>query len=189
MIAEFMLQRTKADQVLPVYEKFLEKYPDIISLSKAKLSTVSKFTKNLGIHWRAKNFIAASKFILKKYNGRFPNTRNELLEIPGVGEYVAGAIQAVCYNNTEFVIDSNIARFINRFYGLNMTAEIRRKKIIIEYARKLFKVENQRKFLFAILDFTALICKPINPLCHNCPLRNKCRYIIDDVFEYNQDQI
>ncbi|MGV8016671.1 MAG: DNA glycosylase [Ignavibacteria bacterium] len=177
LTAEFMLQRTKADQVEKVYVKFLQKYPDILSLSKARLQSVSKFTKNLGIHWRARNFVLASKYIIKNHSGEFPRKRNELLKIPGVGDYVAGAIQAVCFNNAEYVIDSNIARFINRFYGLELKGEIRRKKQVVEQARKIFKVKNQRKQLFAILDFTALICKPRNPTCNSCKLSSSCKYI------------
>lgn len=176
MIAEFMLQRTKAEQVEPVYKKFIKHYPDIISLSKARIKSVEKYTASLGLHKRASNFVAAAKFIVKNYNGVFPSNRKDLLEIPGVGDYVAGAIMAVCFNNADYVIDSNIARFINRFYALKLTGEIRRKKIIIEKSKELFKVKDQRTFLFALLDFTALICKPINPLCSSCPLSNKCNY-------------
>jgi A/G-specific adenine glycosylase len=176
LIAEFMLQRTKAEQVEPVYEKFLKQFPDVHSLSKARLSSVSKYTKNLGIHWRAKHFIDAAKYIIKYYDGKFPKTRDELLMIPGVGDYVAGAIQAVCFNNAEYVIDSNIARFINRFYGLNLTGEIRRKKMIINYAKIIFEVKNQRDFLFFILDFTAITCKPIKPLCSLCSYIKPCKY-------------
>lgn len=181
LIAEFMLQRTKAEQVEPVYKIFLKQYPDIVTLSKAKLSSVSKYTKNLGIHWRARHFIEAAKYITKNYQGKFPKNREDLLKIPGVGDYVAGAIQAICFNNAEYVIDSNIARFINRYYGLNLSGEIRRKKIIIEYAKKLFKVKVQRKLLFSILDFTALICKPLKPLCYECHMYKKCKFSLKSI--------
>jgi len=176
LIAELMLQRTKAEQVGPVYKKFLQQYPDINSLSKAKLKSVEKYTSSLGLHWRASNFINAAAFIVKYLNGVFPETRKELIKIPGVGDYVGGAISAVCFNKADYVIDSNIARLINRYYNLQLTGEIRRKKIIIEKAKKLFKVKDQKIFLFAILDFTALICKPIKPLCYQCSIKKSCKY-------------
>ena len=176
MIAEFMLQRTKAEQVEPVYKKFLQQYPDIVSLSKARIKSVEKYTSSLGLHKRAPNFMNAAKYIINNFKGEYPKTRKELLTIPGVGDYVAGAIMAVCFNNADYVIDSNIARFINRYAGLNLTGEIRRKKVIVEKAKKIFKVNDQRNFLFALLDFTAVICKPIVPLCNECPLRKKCKY-------------
>ena len=175
MIAEFMLQRTKADQVEPVYKRFLLQYPNIRLLSRARINSVEKYTSSLGLHKRAPNFINAAKYVVKNFNVKYPQTRKELLSIPGVGDYVAGAIMAVCFNNTDYVIDSNVARFINRFYGLKFSGEIRRKKKIIEKAEKLFHVKNQRIFLFAVLDFTALTCKPINPLCETCPLRKGCQ--------------
>lgn len=178
MVAEFMLQRTKAEQVEPVYKKFLQQYPDILSLSKARINSVAKYTSSLGLHKRALVFIAASKYVIKHCKGNIPKTRKELLKIPGVGDYIAGAIMAVCYNNADYVIDSNIARFINRFYGLKLSGEIRRKKMIIEKSKELFQTKDQQKFLFALLDFTALICKPIRPACSNCPLKNNCNFYL-----------
>lgn len=176
MIAEFMLQRTKAEQVEPVYKKFLQQYPDIKLLSKSKLKSIEKYTASLGLHKRSSNFIKAAKFIVNDLNGLFPQTRKELIKIPGVGDYVGGAISAVCFNKADYVIDSNIARLINRYYNLQLVGEIRRKKIIIDKAKQLFKVKDQKTFLFAILDFTALVCKPIKPLCYECPIKKSCRY-------------
>ena len=176
MIAEFMLQRTKADQVEPVYKKFLKQYPTIKHLSKAQAKSVSKYTSQLGLHWRYKHFLESSKFIVNKLKGKVPKTREELINIPGIGDYVGGAIAAVCFNKADYVIDSNIARFINRYFNLKLSGEIRRKKEIIEKAKKLFAVKDQRKFLFAILDFTALVCKPAKPLCFNCPIKKSCKF-------------
>lgn len=176
MIAEFMLQRTKADQVEPVYKDFLNQYPDLKTLSKARIKSVEKYTNRLGLHKRAPNFINAAKYIVSHYHGNIPSTRKELLTIPGIGDYVAGAIMAVCYNNADYVVDSNIARFINRYYNINLSGEIRRKRIIIEKSKELFRINDQRTFLFALLDFTALVCKPVNPLCNACELNSKCKY-------------
>lgn len=176
MIAEFMLQRTKADQVNPVYKKFLQQYPTIKHLSKAKAKSVSKYIGSLGLHGRYKKFIDAGKFVITKLDGKFPKSQAELKKIPGVGEYVSGAISAVCYNNADFVIDSNIARFINRYYNLGLEGEIRRNKTIIEKAKKLFKFKPQKNLLFAILDFTALVCKPTKPICFECPVKRRCKF-------------
>lgn len=176
MVAEFMLQRTKAEQAEPVYKKFMQQYPSIKSLSKAKLKSIKKYTASLGLHKRANNFIIAAEYVVNKLCCKFPKTKKELINIPGVGDYIGGAISAVCFNKADFVLDSNIARFINRYYNLRLRGEIRRKKIIIEKATTLFKVKNQKNFLFAILDFTALICKPKKPACDLCILKRKCNY-------------
>lgn len=176
MIAEFMLHRTKAAQVEPVYKEFLESYPDVISLADASEDDVCKVTEHLGLHWRSAHFIKAAKYIVESYNGVLPQTRKELLEIPGVGDYVAGAILTVCFGLPEYVIDSNIARFINRYYGLKLSGEIRRRKAIRDKAIELFNFDDTRTLLFAILDFTALTCKPRAPECNLCPLSLACLY-------------
>jgi len=176
MIAEFMLQRTKANQVAPIYKDFIAKYPDVITLAKAKEKSVSKVTEHLGLHKRSSNFIKAAKFVVKEYGGKFPKKREELLKIPGIGDYGAGAIMAVCFNKVDYVVDCNIARFINRFYRLGLTGEIRRKKVIIKKSEELFRVKKPGEFLFALIDFTALICKPVNPLCSKCPVKENCNY-------------
>jgi A/G-specific adenine glycosylase len=174
MIAEFMLHRTKAEQVAPVYIDFIKKYSDIKSLSNAKIKSIKSFTEHLGMHWRYKHFIESAKYIIENFNGKVPDIRDELLKIPGVGDYVAGAILTVAFNKPEFVIDSNIARFINRYYGFGLNGEIRRKKEIIEKAKRLFNIKKTGQFLFALLDFTALICKARKPLCETCCVKKSC---------------
>jgi A/G-specific adenine glycosylase len=177
MIAEFMLNRTKVEQVVPIYVDFINRYPDIKSLYNADEKEIKSFTEHLGMHWRYKHFIESAKYLIENYNGLIPDNREKLLKIPGIGDYVAGAILTVAFNKPEYVIDSNIARFINRYYGLNLTGEIRRRKIIVEKAKDLFKINNSGNFLFAILDFTAILCKARKPLCEICFLKKYCKLI------------
>lgn len=176
MIAEFMLQRTRADQVAPVYKTFITEFPSIKFLAKARTREVSRYTKHLGIHWRARHFIKSSRFVVREYGGRIPSRRDKLLSIPGVGEYVAGAILTTAFQKREWVIDSNIARFLNRIYGWKLQGEIRRKQRIIVAAKKFFDYKDPRKLLFCLLDFTALICSPSKPHCYECPVRKECKY-------------
>ncbi len=171
-----MLQRTRADQVAPVFVDFMDEFPEVLRLSKAPIHRINRYTKHLGIHWRAKQFKKAAVFIVKNYEGEIPSDRERLLSIPGVGEYVAGAILTVAFRKREWVIDSNIARFLNRVYGLNLKGEIRRKQIIIQKSKELFQFSDTRRLLFALLDFTALVCTPRNPRCLSCPLAKSCSY-------------
>lgn len=175
MIAEFMLHRTKAEQVVPVYLQFIGKYPDIYSLASADPEDVKKVTEHLGLHWRSRHFIAAARYIMEVLNGQFPDDYNELRKIPGVGEYIAGAILTICFNKPAPVVDSNIARFINRFWNLGLCGEIRRRKQIVKIAEELFNIDNPGKFLFALVDFTSLVCKPDKPNCFQCPLKTICK--------------
>ncbi len=175
MIAEFMLHRTRAEQVVPVYEDFLNKYPIVESLANADEVDIKRVTAHLGLHWRSGHFIKAAKYIIENYNGEFPDNRQDLLKIPGVGDYVAGAILTVCFNKPEYVVDSNIARFINRFCGLDLKGEIRRKKKIIDFSKELFNIKEPGMFLFVLLDFTYEVCKPQNPNCAKCIINNSCK--------------
>ena len=176
MIAEFMLHRTKAEQVVPVYREFIKLYPDVFSLANASYNEVKKVTEHLGLHWRAKHFPEAARYIVKNLKGEFPENYNELRKIPGFGEYIAGAISVICFNKPAPVVDSNIARFINRVWGLNLKGELRRKKEITRIAKILFDCEKPGQLLFSIIDFTSAICKPRNPECSNCILKNMCKY-------------
>lgn len=180
MIAEFMLQRTKADQVVPVYANFLKKYPDIKSLSTADIADVSKIIRSLGLHWRSAHFKKAADYIISEYNGNIPFTREDLLKIPGVGDYVAGVILAVSFSKKSPIVDSNIARVLNRYFGMDLEGEIRRNKKIVEKADDLFNQCNcePKELLFAIIDFSALVCTPLNPKHEICPFKDDCRIYI-----------
>jgi len=179
MIAEFMLQRTKADQVVPVYVNFLKKYPDIKSLSTADIADISKIIKSLGLHWRSAHFKKAAEYIIAEYDGNIPSTRQELLKIPGVGDYVAGVILAVSFLKKVPIVDSNIARVLNRYFGMDLEGEIRRNKKIVEKADELFSHCNchPKGLLFAIIDFSALVCTPLNPKHEICPFKDDCRLV------------
>ena len=180
MIAEFMLHRTKAEQVVPVYLEFIHKYPDINALATVKQEDIQYITERLGLHWRGKHFIEAAKYIFENHNGKFPDNYNDLRKIPGIGEYIAGAIMTISFNKPAPVVDSNIARFINRFWGFNLAGEIRRKKAIVKIAEKFFEYKDPGTLLFAIIDFTAIICKPQHPECKKCPFKHTCQFSAKD---------
>jgi len=178
MIAEFMLHRTKAYQVVPVYNKFIKKYPDVHTLSQADPEDIKSVTRHLGLHWRAKHFKKAAKYIVDKFKGEFPDDYNNIREIPGVGEYISGAILVVCFNKPAPVVDSNIARFINRYFGLNLSGELRRKRKVIDIAEQLFNCDQPGELLFALIDYTSMICRPGKPLCEECIIDRKlcCKF-------------
>jgi len=183
MIAEFMLQRTKADQVFPVYVNFLRKYPDIKSLSTADIAEISKIIRSLGLHWRSAHFKKAAEYMIAEYNGNIPSTGEELLKISGVGDYVAGVILAVSFSKKVPIVDSNIARVLNRYFGMDLEGEIRRNKKIVEKADELFSHCNcePKELLFAIIDFSALVCSPLNPRHEICPFKDECRLYIKNL--------
>ncbi|PNE18213.1 hypothetical protein V511_12755 [Mesotoga sp. Brook.08.YT.4.2.5.1] len=176
MISEFMLQRTRAEQVVPVFEEFIRRYPQLSSLSDAGGQDVSRILSPLGLRWRSDHFIKAAQFITREYGGTFPESASALLEIPGVGDYIAGAILTICFGVPYPVIDSNIARFLNRFHGLNLKGEMRRKRVLIEKAHEFFTSKEPGTLLYSILDFTSKVCILRAPKCDSCCLRDICSY-------------
>lgn len=189
MIAEFMLHRTRVKQVVHIYNEFIIKYPDIFSLARENETQIKKVTEHLGLHWRGDHFVKAAKYIVEKYDGIFPKDKKELLSIPGVGEYVTGVIYTVCYNYPYPVIDSNIARFISRVFGIQSTGEIRRKKVIVDIATHLFEVNEPSILLFSILDFTAEVCTAKNPNHMDCPLNEICEYHLKIINNLNNSRM
>lgn len=176
LIAEMMLRRTKADQVKEVYEQLFKKYPDVKALAKAEDKKLEKILYHLGLKWRTPTFGLVAREIREKYRCKVPETREELTALPGVGEYVAGAVLSVAYGKKEWIVDSNIIRLFRRYFGIRTSKEGRRDKHVIEIANIYSSGRNPRKANLAILDFTALICIPRNPKCVMCPLSDSCHY-------------
>lgn len=177
LIAEMMLRRTKADQVKPVYEQLFLEYPDIESLANAEDEKIKKILYPLGLRWRIPAFGLVAREIKEKYSCKIPETRDELIKLPGVGEYVAGAVLSVGYGKKEWMIDSNIVRVFRRYFGVRTSTEGRRDKHVIEMAKRYITCKDPRRANLAILDFAALICTPRNPVCKKCPLKTRCKYI------------
>jgi len=178
LIAEMMLRRTKADQVKEVYERLLKEYPDVEALAKADSKELEKILYPLGLKWRIPAFGLIAKEVREKYYCKVPETREELTALPGVGEYVAGAVLSTAYNRKEQIVDSNIVRLFRRYFGIKTSKEGRRDKHVIEMSKIYVSGRNPRKANLAILDFTALVCTPRKPDCEKCPLRKRCHYAL-----------
>lgn len=176
LIAEMMLQRTKAGQVLDVYNNFFSELNSPKEVAHVDLRKLHKILYPLGLKWRVKNFKNVCISLIKDHNGRIPHTRTDLLILPGVGEYVAGIILSVVFNKPEWVVDSNIVRIFKRYFGISTIKEGRRDKHVMELAKIYSTVRNPKKANLALIDFSALICLPRNPKCKSCPLSNTCRY-------------
>lgn len=177
LIAEMMLRRTKADQVKPVYERLFTEYPDVDAIATAEDKKLQQILYPLGLKWRTPAFGLVAREIREKYQCKVPKTKENLITLPGVGEYVAGAVLSIAYDKKEWIVDSNIVRVFKRYFGIRTSKEGRRDKHVIEISRVYASGRNPRKANLAILDFTALICTPQKPNCEKCPLRKNCRYV------------
>lgn len=178
LVAEMMLRRTKADQVVPVYELFIKEFPDVDTLAEAKIEVLEEILYPLGLKWRVPAFSMMAKELREKYHSRIPDRREDLILLPGVGEYVAGAVLSIAYGKNEWLVDSNIVRIFKRFFGINTSKEGRRDKHIIEIAKIYASGNDPGRATMGILDISALVCRPSKPSCKECPLRVECKYVI-----------
>jgi len=178
LIAEMMLRRTKADQVVPVYEQFFKEYPDVDSLAEAKQEVLEKILYPLGLKWRIPTFVIVAREVREKYQFKIPETREELVSLPGVGEYIAGAVLSIAYGKKEWLVDSNIVRIFKRYFGIKTAKEGRKDKHIVEIAKIYASGKDPSRATMGILDITALICKPRKPACEKCPLIDHCHYVL-----------
>ena len=181
LIAEVMLQRTKVEQVLPVYEKFIIRFPNFESLARSSEPEIRKFMNRLGLYWRTKLILKMAKKIIRDFNGKLPSEREMLFTIPGIGDYIAEMIIILAFRGKGIAIDSNVVRLITRFFGIETKGELRRRKNFINFCQELnrrMSSDEVRNFNLAIIDFPSMICKP-KPLCNVCPLASRCIYFND----------
>lgn len=179
LIAEKLLQQTSAgNRVVNAYLSIVTKYPNPHALSKAKIEELNEIVAPLGLHYRAQELINLASAIENQFSGNLPDEYHSLMKLPGVGEYSARAVLSFGYNQNIAIVDTNVARVLFRVFGISspMPANPARKKYLIDLATSLIPEGKSRVFNFAILDFSAIICKPQNPACHLCPIHDLCYY-------------
>jgi A/G-specific adenine glycosylase len=176
LFTEIMLQRTRAEQVKPVYLEFVTKYPTFYELSLAPRSDVVSLFSRLGLKWRAKNVPRLIRQIKKLYHGTIPREIDALRKLPAVGEYVAAAVACYAFGQRTVAVDSNVVRVISRLFGIVVTLDSGRRDVrLVRMATSLAPQNRIRDFNLALLDISAMICKP-KPLCDICPLVKYCAF-------------
>lgn len=177
LIAEKLLQQTAATQaVVRVYRKLIMQFPSCEALAKAKIAEVKQIIESLGLHYRASEIIKMAKAIRRQHGGKVPSTLRELMALPGVGDYCARATLAFAYQLQVPIVDTNVARFLKRFFGLDVpqTQNPARNRKLLDIAGALIPVAQARDFNLAILDLCAKYCIAKEPTCKTCPLRKQC---------------
>ena len=170
-----MLQQTQVKTVIPYFYRFIKKFRTLKALSKSSEKQILKLWEGLGYYRRARNLLASSKLLVKKYNSKLPNTIDEVKKLPGVGEYTANALLGLIYNQPKIAIDGNVKRVFARF--INKKKErINFDKLILLNKKKLFSTNRNADFVEALMEFGALICKPKDPKCSVCCLNKSCKY-------------
>ena len=173
IVSEFMLQQTQVKTVIPYFNNFLKRIPNLQSLAKVNEEKLLKYWQGLGYYSRAKNLKKSAKIVIENYNGRLPNNLEELKKLPGVGDYTASAISAIVFNEQIIPLDGNIERLLKRILNLKTDEEI--KKNNLKNKKKIFgKTNRSSDYIQALMEMGALLCKPKNPYCEKCPITKNC---------------
>ena len=172
-VSEIMLQQTTVQTVIPYYKKFIKKWPNVKKLSTSNINEVLDFWSGLGYYRRAKNLHLTSRIISNQFDGVFPLEKNEIIKLPGIGEYTAAAIRAIVKDEEDTVVDANIERVIARVFYLKKPIK-KIKKEIKQNAKKLTPKLNNGDYIQALMDIGSLICIPKDPLCNDCPIEKFC---------------
>jgi len=174
-LSEIILQQTRVDQGLPYYQRFTNKFPTILDLASAREDKILRTWQGLGYYSRARNLHKCAKIVVNKYDGVFPSTREELMELPGIGPYTSAAIASIAYGKKEAVVDGNVIRVITRIFGIEQDISLLKTiKEIKSIVDDLLPAETPGQFNQAIMEFGAIFCTPNGPSCSTCIFNDIC---------------
>jgi A/G-specific adenine glycosylase len=170
-----MLQQTRMEVVLRYYERFLARFPDVAFLARASDRAVLASWSGLGYYRRARMLREGARHVVE-IGGTVPDRVDELVQIPGIGRYTAGAIASIAFNGRAPIVDGNVARILSRLAGIDepVGSPALMRAAWVESERLVEACDRPRDFNQGLMEIGALICKPRNPDCASCPLRRNC---------------
>ncbi len=170
-----MLQQTQVATVLPYFERFLTKLPDVESLAAVDEVELMRLWEGLGYYRRARSMHAAAKQIVTKHAGEFPTSFEDVLALPGVGRYTAGAILSISGDQRLPILEGNTQRVFSRLVGLRETPTTpAATRLLWKFAESMLPKTGSGIFNQAAMELGALVCTPRSPSCGECPLRSRC---------------
>ncbi|MCE5208110.1 MAG: A/G-specific adenine glycosylase [Chloroflexi bacterium] len=174
-ISEIMLQQTRVDTVIPYFQRWMSRFPDLASLAAASEEEVLRQWEGLGYYSRARNLHKTAKIITKDYDGKFPAGRVVLQKLPGIGRYTAGAIASIAFGQDEAALDGNVRRVLARIFNVSLPARsCEAETLFWDLAGRLIPPGKAGQFNQAVMDLGATICTPRNPNCPACPVSSLC---------------
>ncbi|MBA7595515.1 Adenine DNA glycosylase [subsurface metagenome] len=177
LVAEILLQQTDAAKVSLVYPEFIQRYPDISKLAKAEPEDLQEFISKIGLNYRAQRLVNIARDISDKFTGRIPDSEVELMKLPGAGRYIANAVLSAAFGMRTAVVDTNIVRILERFFGIrSQRPRARTDPELWSIAHSLLprKQADCRDWNYALIDFCALVCTHYNPKCSQCVCAPHC---------------
>ena len=174
-VSEIMLQQTQVATVIPYYRRWLRRFPTLRALAGAKPAAVLKAWEGLGYYSRARNLHAAAREVVQCHAGCLPATRDELLGLPGIGRYTAGAILSIAFGRPEPLVDGNVARVLARLFGIRQNVKSGAGQARLwKLAGALVPTQRPGAFNESLMELGATVCAPQNPRCDACPLNRFC---------------
>lgn len=176
-VSEIMLQQTRVDTVIPYYNRFMAELPDVSALAEAKEERLMKLWEGLGYYSRARNLQKAAQIILSKHGGAFPGSYEEILALPGIGPYTAGAVASIAFGLPVPAVDGNVLRVFTRLTeDYRDIAQPPFKTEVSEALQSVYPQDQCGDFTQSLMELGAVVCKPNGqPLCTVCPLSHLCR--------------
>jgi len=186
LVSEFMLQQTQVATVIPYFNRFIKIIPSLEILAKIQNKKLIKLWEGLGYYSRARNLKKTAQVIIKNFKGKLPNNFEDLISLPGVGNYTASAILAIAFNKPYIPLDGNIERVLKRYLYLKKDNEIQKDNLIKK--KSIFGTSSRSSdYAQALMELGALICKPTNPLCNQCPISKKCKSLKKKDFDLTKN--
>lgn len=177
LVAEIFLQKTQASQVLPIYRRFLRRFPTPKRLARASRKDILAEVWSLGLPARAAQLQRLARTLAVRFGGRVPCSEAELLSLEGVGRYTANAVLCFALSQRRAVVDANVIRVLSRYFALtSRRTRPREDRVLWATAERLVPKTRFRDYNWAIFDFAALICQARTPKCGECFLRRGCRF-------------
>ena len=174
LVSEFMLQQTQVVTVIPYFNRFINKIPNLKKLSKIPDRELIKLWEGLGYYSRVRNLKKTAKIIISKYHGEIPNNYEDLISLPGIGNYTANAILAIAFNKSYIPLDGNIERVLKRYLYLKKDKQVQKENLIEK--KSIFGISSRASdYAQALMELGAMICKPKNPECSKCPISKNCK--------------
>jgi A/G-specific adenine glycosylase len=174
-LSEIILQQTRVEQGMKYYANFINKFPDINKLARASDEKIFKMWEGLGYYTRCRNLIATARYISKECNGKFPDTYEGIKSLKGIGPYTAAAISSFAFKLPYAVVDGNVFRVLARVFGINKPVDTSEgKKHFASLADELLDKKNPDSYNQAIMDFGAVVCKAVSPVCSDCWFKKSC---------------
>ena len=177
LISEILLHKTDSKKVEKLYPKFIDKFPTIYHLYQAEPEEIDDLIKEIGLFYRGQRLKKIAEQIVNQFKGNIPTSKEDLMSLYGVGEYISNAVLCFAFKKGVPIVDTNVIRVYERVFNVkSLKSRPHTDKKMWDFAEKMLPKENYVEYNYALLDFASEVCRAKNPLCEICPIKSICVY-------------